>query len=590
MDDQKFLKKELDHYLSEKKFDLAEKKCKDLVSVNPNGFLFNYLGYINFLKSDFEEAIKNYKESLSYKENEFIVFQNIGECYLKLQNFILAKEFFIKSLSKNIVNLSNIKKVYHLSNYDLNYKDIYRLLDFNNLIQFLKKKDAKFIYELVDFLVYENETNLLYQYASSDLNKIFLLEDETLYLKGYIYFNLNLFRLAKDYFLKISNNFFQNQAYFFLADIYGMEGNIFLAYKYFIKIYKNKMMTPQLLRTVSMFYKFKSKKSNLYKKIDTFYTHQKNLLDDNGKANIYFAQAKADEDLQNYENSFKILEKANDAMNKNINFDFEKIQSEINFYKKNFTAKFYEKFKDSGYKKISPIFIVGLPRSGSTILEQIISNSKVVDPLSEIKTFRHTLKYFFNIYDPVHFVKQLTNLKANDIYNLGKKYHDSVFYLTSKDRFTDKMLFNFNYLILIKVALPNSKIIITKRNYKDVFLSIYKHYFSDFNLNFAYNKNNILSFIKIYDEMIKYSSNILKNDLIFFDYDKFVQKPNLYLKEVFNYCNLKWNDQFLEAGNKNYISTASRSQARKKIYKSSFKNYEFYLSYLKESFKELDKL
>lgn len=590
MDDYNLFKKELDKFLNNQQYDLAEKKCNELLARNPSGFLYNYLGYIYYLKSDYNLSIKQYNKALSYKQNESIIFQNIAECYLRLRNFIEAKKNVIESLSINLINLNNIKNLYYLSNYDLNYSDFYRLLEIKNISKHIKSNNLTFINDLINFLTLENETDLLLSYANSNLILNSFLEDEIYYLKGYIFFSLNLFQKSKDFFLKVKHKNLINQANVYLLDIYSMEGKSFLAYKFFLKLFKSKLVNGSIYRLVSLFYKFKSKNDNLLVKINSYLNHNKNNLNFHDKANIYFALAKAHEDIKDYKSVLSHLKIANNSISQQYPFNLVNIKNEINFYKNNFTLEFYEKFKDKGYKNIKPIFIVGLPRSGSTKLEQIISNSQIVDPLSEVKTFRHNLKYFFNIHDPQVFKEQIKHLKYKDIYNIGEKYHKSLSHLTSKIVFIDKMLFNFHYLILIKTTLPNSKIIITKRNYKDTFLSIYKNFFSDINLNFAYDENNILSYIKVYDDMIKFNIDILKNEVCIFDYDSFVHNPNHIAQKIFEYCEIKWKKDYIDNNVNTFIPTVSTSQVRKKIYSTSSNSYKNYSDYFKKYYDELEKI
>jgi hypothetical protein len=157
---------------------------------------------------------------------------------------------------------------------------------------------------------------------------------------------------------------------------------------------------------------------------------------------------------------------------------------------------------------------------------------------------------------------------------------------------TDKMLFNFAYLPLLKSSFSNSKIIVTNRNYKDIFISIYKNYFSDPFFNFAYDEKNIIDLITIYHHTIKHWKKIMGDDFLLVNYKDLVRDPELLFNQIFNFCELEWQSSFLQASkdNKRIVDTASSSQVRRGIYSDSLNSSDNYQKYFSAAFNALDQL
>ena len=126
------------------------------------------------------------------------------------------------------------------------------------------------------------------------------------------------------------------------------------------------------------------------------------------------------------------------------------------------------------------------------------------------------------------------------------------------------------------------------RNPKDTCMSIFKNYFTNPDLNFAYNLEEISEFYNLYNDLMKHWKNTLPKFVIDIKYEKIIQNPEQQIRILLKSCNLNWNDKCLRFyNNKRVIKTASDIQARKKIYKSSIDSWLNYKKYLEEVFKRL---
>ena len=222
-----------------------------------------------------------------------------------------------------------------------------------------------------------------------------------------------------------------------------------------------------------------------------------NLIIDN-KIDLHFALGKSFEDKKDYESSFKHLNLGNKLKEKKGKSFLKYFYQRSNDIKEYFSNLDYKKIQknDNGKK----IFILGLPRSGTTLLEKIISSHSKVGSVSEIGF----------VYDSISkgtlinhkFDQKITNNYIHK--NLCKEYDDILkFYNIKKEFIIDKTLTNFWYIGFLKIFFPNSKIIHSYRNPKDNCLSIYKNLFEN-NETWLFNQEDIGEYYLIYDDLMKF--------------------------------------------------------------------------------------
>ena len=228
---------------------------------------------------------------------------------------------------------------------------------------------------------------------------------------------------------------------------------------------------------------------------------------------------------------------------------------------------------------IQPIFIVGVPRCGSTLVEKIIGSGKKYIALGEETT---VLENFINkkILD-----KQSLNLGSvieirNELYNIYKQKR-----LLSKKNdytFTDKSLNNFFYLELIKDIYPEAKIINCKRNVLSSIMSIFQNNLTD--LAWTHDLDNIFKYFNNYFEIIQNYNKVYPNTLYQLEFEKLVNNPEVESKKLMKFCKLPWEKKCLEFyKRKDLISkTTSNVQIRQAIYKHSLDKYLPYKKFLEK--------
>ena len=325
-------------------------------------------------------------------------------------------------------------------------------------------------------------------------------------------------------------------------------------------------------------YKDKDKDNHLDKMIEKL----KNLnLSDDQKIYLYFGIAKALEDKKEYKNSFEYIKLGNNLKHKNSKYkiqnDVAKIQSIKSFFKKyNFEKNHIKQ------NKYQPIFILGMPRSGTSLVEQIISSHKNVLGLGELNFFNNlsNSEIFFKNKDSFDLEKSVKHINQNYI-NIIESYK------IEKKIFTDKTLLNYNWIGLIKLCFPNAKVINCLRNPKDNCISIYKNLF-DHEGDWCYSEDDLVQYYKLYLEIISFWKEKIPNFIYEIQYENLIIESNTEIKNLINFCDLEWDEGCLNFyNNKNSIKTLSVKQARNKIYHTSINSFENFNKYSKDLFKNL---
>ena len=315
---------------------------------------------------------------------------------------------------------------------------------------------------------------------------------------------------------------------------------------------------------------------------------KKNNLNDSQKELISFAIGKAYDDLKNPKTAVKFYSLGNKL---HLKTSKSNIAEEINVI--NNVKKIFDNFDLNASHKIFSkkkiIFICGMPRSGTTLVEQIISSHKKVYGAGELSFLTNIA--FKNFFTAGELNKQKIIEYKNSSKNLiNDEYFEKFSLYNIKEQIiTDKALFNFNWIGLIKIFFPNSKIIHCKRNPQDNCLSIYKNNFSSTVLNWTYDQKDISNYYNNYNSLMKFWYSKIPEFIHTVEYEKIVSDKEEEIKKLLKFCELEWDDNCVNfhENTKTPIKTASISQAREPVYNSSVNSSNNYKEYLKEMFENL---
>ena len=287
-----------------------------------------------------------------------------------------------------------------------------------------------------------------------------------------------------------------------------------------------------------------------------------------------FLLAKCESKEKNYEKEIDYLIKAHtyyfelkkEKFTRQIKYFFDVLPNTnelINLNKSDKTVNNHE---------IKPIFIIGVPRCGSTLTEKIIASSSKYIPIGEeTGVLDKIIKHKIEKKQLLNFNKENFQMELIEAYN-----HKGLVQENNDYTFTDKSLENFFYISFIKEIFPNAKVVNCRRNALSSIMSIFQN--NMINLGWAHNLEYIFKYLDIYYRMVENFKKIFPNFIYELQFEKFVDDPEIESKKLLKYCNLPWDKKCLEFyKRKDLISkTASNIQIRQAIYKHSPDKYLAY--------------
>ncbi len=311
---------------------------------------------------------------------------------------------------------------------------------------------------------------------------------------------------------------------------------------------------------------------------------QKNLSNPTNKAKIYFALAKELEDCQQYEASFNARKTGADIYRQSYQYD---VNSDLQFMRQlrsDFNSKFVDK-DIPGYKTEEPIFIVGLPRSGTTLLDRIISSHSDVIAAGELKQFNRCMLQglqSLKLNPNLSRTEMVTASTQLDFLKLGETYlRNSRTRTGSSPRFTDKFPQNSYYVGMILKALPQAKVIIMQRHPVAVCYSVYKQMFNHDSYPYSYKLDEMADYYIEHNKLLNHWQEIGGDAVKTVYYEDLVSDLESQAKSILAFLNLSWQPECLDFHkNRQPTATASASQVRQKLYSSSVELWRHYESQL----------
>ena len=330
-----------------------------------------------------------------------------------------------------------------------------------------------------------------------------------------------------------------------------------------------------------------------YKNENGHLTNMENLIKDETLKSeqlidLSFALGKAYEDIGNYEKSFSNLEKGNRLKKTKIDYKIENQAKLFESIIKTFDGLDLESLKQTSKNK-SIIFICGMPRSGTTLVEQIIAAHPKVNGAGELIYLQNLIKENF-IEDFKLNKQKIVNEALSNNNVIENKYLELLnFHKFNSKLITDKAPQNFRWIGFIKIFFPNSKIIHCNRNAKDNCLSLFKNNFASSHMDWTYDQKDIAEYYNLYSQLIKFWNKKLPNDIYNANYERIVQNKETEIKKLIEFCGLTWDSACLNHHKhiKTPISTVSVVQARKPIYNSSVNSNNKYSKYLNSLYSSL---
>ena len=331
-----------------------------------------------------------------------------------------------------------------------------------------------------------------------------------------------------------------------------------------------------------------------YKFSEAQILQMENSLDDKiqeqEKIQMLFALGKAYESKGDYKKSFTFYEKGNWMQRKIVEYNAQEnannIDSIIDFFQKNKSVIDF----NSGYEAQDPIFILGLPRAGSTLLEQILSSHSCIEGTQELHNIMTIGRRIKSLNNSENYLNNLLELDSKSIKMYGKMFIDETMWARNeKELFIDKMPNNFPHIGLIKMILPNAKIIDARRNPMDGCFSCFKQYFAK-GQHFTYDLDDIARYYKDYLRLMDFWNKFFPGSIHTVLYEDVINNSEEEVRKMLNYLQLPFEESCMDFYKSSRpVKTASSEQVRQPIYKSAlnyWKNFENDLSVLSKHFNE----
>jgi tetratricopeptide (TPR) repeat protein len=377
-------------------------------------------------------------------------------------------------------------------------------------------------------------------------------------------------------------------AKYLLANLLKSKGKFSQASDYYQQIMAQQPDYTQAHFTYSGIHKYKDKTDPHIALMLELY-NKPNLKPEN-RVHLAFALAKAFEDIEDYSQAFKLLEVGNNLRFKEFNYQIESDQQLIQSIIQAFSKEAIEDLQINTDSSNRPIFIVGMPRSGTSLVERIISSHSDVYAAGELDyIFALGTRLFLK--NSVHYQFGPLDAYPTSAFELfGKTYLERIQLLDNKHRrLTDKMPFNMMMIGLIRIALPNARIIHCVRDAKDNCLSIYKQNFTTGNYRFAYGLKTLGQFHNQYRKLMGHWHEVMPGVIYDISYESLTQNPEPEIRRLLAACDLEWQDDCLNfQKNSGIVKTASAFQVRQPIYTSSVSLWEHYKEFLNPLFDELN--
>ena len=299
---------------------------------------------------------------------------------------------------------------------------------------------------------------------------------------------------------------------------------------------------------------------------------------------VHFALGKAYEDKHDIAASFEHYQAGNSMKKTQSRYKPEQMTAELEAQKKVFTRDFVESRSGCGYPAKDPIFILGLPRAGSTLLEQILSSHSDVDGTLELpnvlalsqKLRRESVREVCPGYPFV-----LEQITGNNFEDFGKTYINETYcHRKGARRFIDKMPNNFRHIGLIKLMLPNAKIVDARRNPMDCCWSGYKQLFAE-GQEFTYDLSDIGFYYRDYVNLMEYWETVLPGFILKVNNEDVIDDLEGQVKRILEFCELSFEDSCLNFHNtKRNVRTPSSEQVRRPVNRSGVGQWRPFTEYL----------
>ena len=310
------------------------------------------------------------------------------------------------------------------------------------------------------------------------------------------------------------------------------------------------------------------------------------------KVYFHFALAQGYEAVGRHEEAFEHLDKGNKIKRDQSQYSIERMEQELNAQINICNKDFFDQLGEGGCENRDPIFILGLPRAGSTLIEQIIASHSMVDgtlELPNILSLAQSLRGDDIYGKQGNYPKSMITLSKEERNKMGANFlHETKIHRKNAPMFTDKMPNNFRHIGLIHLILPNAKIIDARRYPLDCCFSMFKQLFAQ-GQEFSYGLAETGSYYNSYIKLMDHWEEVLPGKILTVNNEEVIQDLEGQVSRILNFLGLPFEEaciSFHETDRS--VRTASSEQVRKPINKEGVDRWKPYAKHLKPLVEVLD--
>jgi tetratricopeptide (TPR) repeat protein len=526
--------------------------CKKIMEIQPNNInAVNLLGIVSYQQKNYDSAIEYSKQLITLNPNNAQAYYILGHSLQEKSEVDEAIIYYKKSLQLN----PDIVDAYY---------------NLGTIFQDKKRHDEAIFYYQKVLQINPNDVDAYYNLGCVFQEKE-MLDEAIAYFQKALYFNPNLPDAYNNLGTALQNK--------------GQMDEAIGCYKKALQLNPN--LSLALLNLIT------SERLSHDDSKELLKLTQKLIVQDISKNDLlllYFTMGKLCEKLEIFKESFEYYSFGNKLKRGQFEFNIDSHVDYVSRIIKTFSADFIKQRRSWGSDSLMPIFIFGMPRSGTTLFEQIIASHPKVYGGGESLFFHqieqnlHSVLKLNELYpECLNFIDGQTTYAIADLYL--KKTREVIGLSTDYTRITDKNSFNFYHLGLISLLFPKASFIHCQRHPLDTCISIFFHNFATGN-QFAYDLSELGQYYRAYLRLMNHWREVLPIRIFELKYEDIVQQQEEVSQKLVEFCGLEWDSVCLDFyRNERPVFTASSWQVRRPIYTTScgrWRNYEEFLEPLKE--------
>jgi len=315
--------------------------------------------------------------------------------------------------------------------------------------------------------------------------------------------------------------------------------------------------------------------------------YEKAVLTNDQRSFLAFALGRIFEGRKEYGKAFEYYTRGNRLRRKGLRFSITNEAKRFQGLRELFTKEFLDQVAPDRTPSTTPIFIVGMPRSGTSLVEQILSSHPDVYGAGELAILENLCRESGLLPDQ-EYQASIGELKHEDFHQLGERYLAGIETFGHGAKFIiDKLTLNFKYIGVIRLALPEAKIIHCRRDPMDNCTSIYRNIFGG-QLAFSYDQEELGQYYRLYEELMRHWHHVLPNVIHDITYEDLIANTASEIRGLLTYCGLTFDPAcLLFHETERAVRTMSSSQVRQPIYSDSISAWKRYESHLEPLYEAL---